>query len=158
MRALFLGIGNAQRGDDALGPFVANQLLDDIALKKAGVDILDHGGEGVSLMDLWQDQDLVVVVDAMKSGAKTGTVAFFDAVREPLQDSVFHYSSHLFGLAEAVEMARALDRLPKKLFILGVEGKTFDFGKGFSPSVKKALPSVVEKAKALLLGKEKAHA
>lgn len=154
MKAMFLGIGNAQRGDDALGPHIASLLLEDPAMRAAGVDVLPHGGEGVSLMELWEGQDRVVVVDAMKSGARVGTVACFDVAQTPLASGVFHYSSHLFGLAEAVEMARALDRLPREIFVIGVEGKTYDFGAPFSPSVSKAIPRVLREASRYLLRQE----
>lgn len=143
MKALFLGIGNENRADDSIGPRVAEALLQDVALRRAGVAIVAHSGEGASLMDLWDGVLQVVVVDAMRSGAPCGTVRRFDACREPLTDSVFHYSSHLFGLAEAVEMARALNRLPRQLVIFGIEGTRYDFGAPPSPQVLKALPGVI---------------
>jgi hypothetical protein len=37
-------------------------------------------------------------------------------------------SSHGLGVGQAVELARALDRLPRKLVVVGVEGA--DFGQG----------------------------
>lgn len=152
MKTLFLGIGNENRGDDAAGPRVAMALRDDVILRRAGIAVIAHGGEGASLMDLWEGMEHVVVVDAMRSGASLGTVRRFDAVRTPLPAAIFHYSSHLFGLAEAVEMARALSRLPRRLILFGIEGRHYDFGSEPSSQVIKALPRLIAAVRKELVG------
>ncbi|NTV47465.1 MAG: hydrogenase maturation protease, partial [Chlorobiales bacterium] len=90
---------------------------------------------------------LVVIVDAMKSKSPVGTVRRFEALREKLGTGMFHYSSHLFGLAEAVEMARVLGQLPKELIIYGIEGASFAFGAPLSPAVAAVLPEVEAKVR-----------
>ncbi len=142
MGLLFLGIGNLHRGDDGVGPFLAARLSENKTLAAKGVRVLDHSGEGASLIEDWSGADKVVIVDAMKSGAKHGTVRRFAPIDETLSSGVFRYSSHLFGLAEAVEMARRLGKLPKEMIIFGVEGKNFDFGAPLSKSVEKAAAKV----------------
>jgi hydrogenase maturation protease len=47
-------------------------------------------------------------------------------------------STHAFGLAEAVELARALGRLPRFLVVYGVEGKCFTPGAALSAGVEAA--------------------
>ena len=54
-------------------------------------------------------------------------------------------STHHFGLAEAVELARALDRLPPRLWIYGIEGKQFEQGSVPSPEVTQAIEKVAER-------------
>lgn len=95
-------------------------------------------------MDLFAGIDCLVLVDAAKSGAKAGTVHRLDASQSPLPKGFFHYSTHLFGPAEAVEMARMLNRLPPMVRIFAVEGKDFAHGEGLSPSVKRGA-KIVEK-------------
>ena len=145
MTLLFLGVGNLYRADDGVGPLLAQKLADDKKLIKLGVDVSPHSGEGVSLMHLWEGADKVVIVDAMKSGGKLGSVHRFDAMAQTLNHGVFRYSSHLFGLAEATEMARALGKLPKAMIIYGIEGIEFTFGAAMSPKVAAQLPKL-EKA------------
>ncbi len=142
MKLLLLGVGNRHRSDDGAGPYVAERLADNEELKKIGVDLFSHGGEGASLIYLWEGMDKVVVVDAMKSGRRPGFVQRFEAHKEKLQTGMFRYSSHLFGLAEAVETARALGRLPKEMIVYGIEGKVFDFDKPMSRVVEKAARDV----------------
>lgn len=142
MKFLFLGVGNRHRADDGVGPYIAEKLAESGALKSLGVEVLPHSGEGASLMHLWEGMDKVVIVDAMKSKRKVGLVQRFKPHKEKLETGVFRYSSHLFGLAEAVEMARALGKLPKEMIVFGIEGKVFDFDKPMSNAVEKAAQKV----------------
>jgi hydrogenase maturation protease len=142
MAQMFLGVGNLHRGDDGVGPYLAQRLADNDILKERGVEVLPHSGEGASLMHLWEGLDFVVIVDCMKTGLPLGTVRRFDVLKEELHGGVFRYSSHLFGLAEAVEMARQLEKLPKAMIVYGVEGITFAFEEGRSPEVEAVLPEV----------------
>lgn len=145
MSLLFLGVGNQHRGDDAVGPLLAQKFSSHEGLLGLGVDVIDHGGEGASLIQLWEGMDKVVIVDAMKTGLAQGVIRRFDVLAEKLNGGVFRYSSHLFGLAEAVEMARQLGKLPKEMIIYGIEGRDFDFGSPPAPPVEKAMREV-EKA------------
>lgn len=140
--SLFLGVGNRDRGDDGVGPFLAEKFEKDGVLTQAGVDVIAHSGEGASLMSLWEGMEKVVVVDAMSSRRKAGLIQRFNALKEPLQGGVFRYSSHLFGLAEAVEMARTLGTLPKELIVYGIEGGQFTFGEPFCAPVAEAAGTV----------------
>lgn len=144
MPVLFIGVGNLHRADDGVGPSLAEKLSCDPEFKKQGVVAQPHSGEGASLIHLWQDVERVVIVDAMKSGLRCGTVRRFDVAKEKLNHGIFRYSSHLFSLAEAVEMSRQLGSLPKHMIIYGIEGKEFTFGAKMSPSVAKSMAKVEE--------------
>lgn len=142
MKALFLGVGNLHRADDGVGPLLAEKLQADATFMALGVNVMPHSGEGASLMHLWEGQDHVVVVDAMKSGEKLGSIHRFNACEAPLSSGVFRYSSHLFGLAEATELSRQLGSLPQKMIIYGIEGQEFTFGAPMSKEVTLALQEV----------------
>ena len=47
------------------------------------------------------------------------------------------------GLAEAIEMARALDSLPRQLRIIGIVGEEFSNRQGLTPAVQLAADQVV---------------
>lgn len=129
---LVVGIGNAFRSDDGVGPFVAE------ALAAKGVPAHVHAGDGTGLMDLFEAHDALVLIDATRSGAEPGTMIVLDAASERLPADFFHYSTHRFGLAEAVETARALGTLPAHLTVYGVEGGEFGAGTELSGAVKNA--------------------
>ena len=56
----------------------------------------------------------MIVVDAA-AGPPPGTVERFDAVAAPLPAAYARRSTHSFGVGDAIELARALDRLPSRL-------------------------------------------
>ena len=143
MTLVIIGIGNAYRGDDAVGLEVARQ-LQQICAERHDVRVLAQHGEGTSLIQAWQGAAAVIIVDAVRSGATPGTVYRLDAIAQPLPASFLCCSTHAFGVAESIELARALCQLPPRLLVVGIEGKTFDPGAGLSAEVAHVVPEVVQ--------------
>ena len=136
---LIIGLGNDYRGDDAVGRVLARRLQ---AIAGDDVRVLEESGEGAALMESWKGANFVILIDAVHSGGAAGTAHRFDAATEPVPGSFFHYSTHAFSVAEAVELARALNRLPPRLIVYGIEGKNFDSRVELSPEVKAAAEEV----------------
>ena len=142
-----IGIGNTYRSDDGAGIFVSRMLK---GAASPGVRILEASGEGTDLMDAWQNVEFVILIDAVQSGSAPGTIHHFDARESTLPSRFFHYSTHAFSVAEAVELARALDRLPPRLVVYGIEGASFVAGEGLSPEVGQAAKEVARRVLAEL--------
>ena len=141
---LIIGVGNAYRGDDAVGLRIAQ----DIKKKSPDhVNVIEQSGEGISLMDSWKDADTVILIDAVHSGAQPGTIHRFDVHTQTIPTKFFHYSTHAFGIAEAIELARALKQLPQNLIVYGIEGKCFEAGIRLSREVEKAVEEVMMRVK-----------
>jgi hydrogenase maturation protease len=124
---LVIGAGNELRRDDAAGLEVARRLA-----VVPGVEVREARGDMTSLADLWDAANRVVVVDAARSGAPPGSVHRFDATSDPLPAAFGRGSTHALGVADAVELARALGRLPATLIVYGIEGEDFSAGAGLS--------------------------
>lgn len=139
---LVIGCGNPDRGDDAAGILVAR------LLRKMGVDAREQSGEALALMESWRDtpglQD-VILVDAVVTGAPPGTVTVWDARTAPVVGDFFRCSTHAFGVAEAIELARILDLLPPNLLIYGIEAGSFEVGGAPSPEVQAAIERVADR-------------
>lgn len=137
---LLIGVGNPYRGDDGVGPWVLRRIK---AHAPQNIDVRIASGEGAGLIELWQDVEHAIVVDAVRSGAEAGKVFRFEAHRQEIPTHFFHYSTHAFSLAEAVALARALGQLPKQLTIYGIEGEDFRAGQGLTPRVRDAAERVM---------------
>ncbi len=137
---LVIGLGNRLRGDDGVGTVVAGAIRE---RGIAGIDAMTCDGDGTALLECWRGVDSVIVVDALRSKEAPGRIRRFEASR-PLPAWARARSTHGFGLAEAVEMARSLDRLPSALVIYGVVGESWGMGEGLSPAVSAAVPRVVD--------------
>lgn len=135
-----IGIGNRFRRDDGAGLEVARRLR---LAHPPGVTILEQEGEPASLIEAWSDANQGLVADSVSSGADPGTVHRFDATEGPLPAEVFKSSTHALGLAEAVELARELGRLPGHLLVYGIEGQSFEAGEGLTPVVEEAVARLV---------------
>lgn len=131
-RSLVIGVGNVDRGDDGAGIHAAR-------LVRKGRVAVSRDCSG--LMMMWDPEDHVIVVDATVSGAPPGTIRRFDALAETLPTAAFP-STHSFGLAESIELARALGRLPRELTVYGIEAASFEQGQALTPRVEQAARSV----------------
>ena len=136
MTPLVLGIGNDWRGDDGAGLEVARRL------RAVGVRAVGRGGEPSSLLDAWEDEAEVILVDAVSSGAAPGTVHRLDARAGPLPPRLFGASTHHLSVADAIELGRCLGRLPQRLELYGIEGERFQAGRGLTPQVRRAVDEV----------------
>jgi hydrogenase maturation protease len=134
-----IGIGNLYRSDDAVGILIARKLKD---IKSDQVNVQEQSGEGTSLMDAWKDYETVWIVDAVSSGEPPGSIHRLDASKQPIPTKFFSCSTHNFGVAEAIELARTLNQLPEQLKLYGIEGKNFQPGEVLSPEVEQAMESV----------------
>jgi hydrogenase maturation protease len=134
-----VGVGNVYRRDDGVGPAVAARLRE----RAPGVNAVSCEQEPSRLLDAWAGADLAIVVDGVSSGDEPGVVHRFDVSERPLPAGVFHGSTHAFGVGEAIELARALGRLPRRVLVYGVEGREFAAGEGLSPAVAAAVEPLV---------------
>jgi hydrogenase maturation protease len=105
--------------------------------------VLVNDGDCVSLLNVWERTDAVIVIDAMRSGAKAGTIRCHEVKSGPLPAGFSRSSTHTLGIHEAIELARALERLPEHLVVFGIEGADFRAGEGLSPVVDAAVDQVV---------------
>ena len=105
----------------------------------------DYWG-GLRLMERMIGYDRAIVIDAARSGSVAGTVRRIEVGRDPVPVTTPPTSSHGAGLIDAIDLARALDRLPDELVVLAVEAGDLSTGAGLTPTVGAALPEVVEQA------------
>jgi hydrogenase maturation protease len=142
VRVLVVGIGNPDRGDDGFGPAVARRLR---GRHPSGACILERSGDAIALIEDWVGFPSVIVVDAVAPISEPGRVHRLDLTGSPLPIGFAPRSSHAFGIAETVELARNLGRLPRFLIAYLVEGEQFATGAPVSPAVAEAIEMVAER-------------
>jgi hydrogenase maturation protease len=140
-----IGVGNALRGDDAAG-LEAVRLLRARA-EGAPIAVREQEGETLGLLERWAGAGAAVLLDAVRSGAEPGTIHRVDVSSQPIPARLRSSSStHMVGLGEAIELARALGRLPGRTILYGLEGLCFDAGSGLSAELRAALPAFADAA------------
>jgi len=141
---LVIGLGNAARADDGVGPLVASLLAG-----LAGVRSLCRDADALALLDDWAGSDLVFIVDAASGAGPPGSIhrVQLSGPHAPASThpaSAGHArvaavaSTHGLGLPQALALARTLDRLPRRLILYAIEGASFDCGAPLSAVVRAA--------------------
>lgn len=143
-KIVVIALGNRFRGDDAIGPIVAERLNG----RPHGCTIVEGRDDAMAIVSAWEKASLAVIIDASVSGASPGSIRRLEAGAQPLSREWARCSSHGLGLAEAVELGKALERFPGRLVIFAVEAGTLEKGAALSPQVMTAADEVVRKVEA----------
>jgi len=138
---IIFGLGNPNRCDDAVGLMILDALR---AMDlPAGVQLRHHLGDGMGLVNALAETHHAIICDAVRGG-QPGQLVTLDCSQALLPEQPFMSSSHGFGLAEAVEMARVMNMLPPKCFIVGVYVASLTTGYAVSQPVQDAIPASVQ--------------
>jgi hydrogenase maturation protease len=152
---LILGLGNVLCGDDGLG-VLAVDLLKQSYVTPAGVEVVDGGTLGLSLLPLVMDAERVLMVDAVRRpGCRPGSLVRLedDEVRSAARTRL---SPHQVGVADLLDGAALLGWSPAKLVLVGLVPKSIDLGVGLSPQIERRLRALTRRiaAEAGALGHE----
>lgn len=145
---LVVGVGNLARGDDGVGIHVLERLRERLDAGSWTMCACLHRVEGdpLALLDAWQDRRSVVLIDAIRTGASAGAILRLDASCQPLpSDLRTSTSTHAVGIAETIELARSLRRLPPTVVLYGVTGERFQAGGELSTAVGVAVDACTER-------------
>jgi hydrogenase maturation protease len=151
-RALVVGLGSPDRGDDAVGPTVARRVA---AMRLPGIEVVERE-DPTALIDLWDGRHLAVVIDAVSSNGEAGALVIMESGvgSAPLTEDAWagtgRGGTHAFGLAAAVELSRALNRLPRRLVLVGIEAGALEHGERLSAPVSAAVQPATEAVIGLL--------
>jgi len=138
-RLVVIGVGNRDRGDDAVGPIVCDRIGE---LDLPDVESVVFEGSVLDLPIHWSTTDRVVIVDAAEPAGEPGRIIEVDG-RATRLVTPGPLSTHTIDVGAAIELARALDRLPAQLSIIGIEGAEFEFGAWLTSAVEHAAATVV---------------
>ena len=136
-----VGLGNPYRGDDSIGL----EIVREVGQRDDRVQAVQGCADGTELLELWSGASLCVVVDCAVGGGTPGTVHYFDGLADRIPERMFSsFSTHAVSIPQAIALGRALDRLPQRLLVFGVEGQMFSCGTAVSAPVRKAGGRVIE--------------
>lgn len=140
---LIVCIGNELVADDGVGWAIYECLRTSPLPELVRVTFLGLGG--IDLLEEISGEELLIVVDAVQLGGSPGTIhrLGWDQLPEIQPRPV---SGHGIGLREAIIVGKKLfpERVPKEIFLIGVEGSCFDqLGVGLSEEVARAVPVAV---------------
>jgi hydrogenase maturation protease len=137
-----LGLGNLLMGDDGLGVRAVERLAAAFA-PDATTHFLDGGTLGLALLPYIERADALLVVDAVATGARPGTLVRLEADDVPRRVDV-RLSPHELGVVDILAGATFSGRRPEPTILLGVVPADISFGVELSSAVERSLPALID--------------
>ena len=141
-QTLILGLGNLLQCDDGVGCRVA-QALEQRVLP-SDVEVLDAGTPGIGLLNLIQDRQRVIIIDAAEMGLQPGEFRRFGAEDVQLTGAKERISLHRTGIVDTLALAQQLKIEMPKIVFFGIQPSKIDWQDGLSQPVQVAMPQVIE--------------
>lgn len=145
-RVAVIGIGQSFRGDDAVGLEAVRQWEEKFPETANRLEVRVEASElpGLSLLDMLDDIDTAILVDAVQSSATLGTIHRLSE-NELAAFTSDSKSAHGWGVAETLNLRHLTsDNHSPTIRLIGIEIEQTDLGSGLSETVKKKIPNVCE--------------
>ena len=141
---VIIGIGQELRGDDAIGPVIVREWQNNNQSSDNHLRAEICPLPGLELLDLFEDAHTAILVDAVQSGAKPGTVHITD-MNQLVSFGVGSGSVHGFGVAETLALGKQIDPspIPERLIVIGIEILHLDLGEPISQEVRESIPIAI---------------
>ena len=159
-----IGCGRWLRGDDQVGLMVAEELLgaldgDVDSSPRVVVESTEAPSTDLFVEGLGRD-GLLVIIDAAQvtEGVTPGTWTRIDYLQDAqrVRDKC-RTNTHAMSVDAALEIAAALDMLPRYVWIYAVAGEDFGYNEHLSAGLTKALPEITARIRADLADWLKRH-
>jgi hydrogenase maturation protease len=142
MGKFVLGIGNVLLRDEGIGCHVVHALE---GIPLPDVKIID-GGTCPDVLQLFEDADKLVIVDAVKGGGTPGQIYRFHLEDITLERKPF-LSLHDVGLVDSLMLMQLWH--PDfigigEAVVIGVEPREINWGLELSPELKEKMPQIVD--------------
>ncbi|MHC4741943.1 MAG: hydrogenase 3 maturation endopeptidase HyCI [Planctomycetota bacterium] len=144
-RAVILGMGNVLKGDDAVGPFLCEQLAG-----KTCAEVIDAGTvpENYIQKIVGKNPQTLLVIDAIDFGASPGTIKVF----RPRQLNSIAISTHT--LSPRLFVGLVTSQIEVNVRFIGIQPAQVALGEPISEEVRRAAENVLNALIAAFPSKE----
>jgi hydrogenase maturation protease len=140
LNVLVLGVGNILLSDEGAGVRAVEELQNRYNCPDT-VEIVDGGTVGFELLPYFDDRSHILIIDAVKTGNKPGTIVRIDDPPAFFQKKV---SPHQIGIADVMGIAVITDNMPKNIALFGIEPKELSTGLNLSTEIARNLSRLVD--------------
>jgi len=151
MKILVLGVGNILLTDEGIGVRTIEALEQKYRFPD-NVELVDGGTAGMELLEIMANQDHVILVDAVNTGAPAGTLVSLvdDEVPALFRNRI---SPHQLGISDLLGVMSLTGEIPKHFNLFGVVPYSIDTGIELTEDMlllkEQLVNSVVEKLREL---------
>ena len=138
MGKFVMGIGNVLLKDEGIGCHVV-QALGEVDL--SDVEIID-GGTSSDVLQLSEDVDKLIIVDAVKGGGMPGQIYRFHIEDVTLEHKPL-LSLHDISLIDSLKLMQLWHKIDEAV-IIGIEPKDLGWGLELSPELRERIPRIID--------------
>jgi hydrogenase 3 maturation protease len=136
MKYLIVCIGNPDGGDDAVGPYIAKKLSQELKKKKVDIEVLDVGVVPENFTGVIKDKnpEILLIIDAVDMNLLPGQIRIIP----PESIGVMHVSTHGIPLSVYIKY---LHQYINNIVLIGIQPEQYI--DGLSPSVRDASQQLI---------------
>ncbi len=145
-KILIIGVGNPLLADDGVGVYVIDELKkipvpENVKLADCGTDVL-------KLLSFLEDEDIIVIVDAVDGKRDAGTIFHFNK-EETLKFPGESKSAHLISVIDSLRLLEKVNPLFQKarLDFFGIQPLKVEMESQLSEPVKTSADKVISEIK-----------
>jgi len=138
MGKLVMGIGNVLLKDEGIGCHVVHALGE---ADLSDVEIID-GGTSLDVLQLCEDADKLIIVDAVRGGGMPGQIYRFRIGDITLEQKPL-LSLHDMSLIDSLKLMRLWHNIDGAV-IIGIEPKDIGWGLELSPELEQTVPRIID--------------
>ncbi len=139
---VIVGLGTPLMADDGVG-LVALARLREAGVAAPGLELVDGGTWGMTLLPVLDDAERILFIDAVNVGALPGALVRLERAAIPRFVSA-KLSPHQIDLREVLALAELRGTLPADTTILGVQPGRVELDDALSGPVEAALPALLD--------------
>ncbi|NOX71075.1 MAG: hydrogenase 3 maturation endopeptidase HyCI [Candidatus Micrarchaeota archaeon] len=144
MKIAIIGVGNDMKGDDGIGPLVAERFFEKVKDAHDTILTKTYAPENIIGKIISFDPDVVVVFDAAIFGGAPGECRLIE--REEL--TTFSMSTHNAPLGIFFEIIKESSKAT--IYLIGIQVESTHFGNKISEKVMSSVPSALSLANDVL--------
>jgi len=137
-----LGLGNILLQDEGIGVHVVKELENNYSFKPQ-ISLIDGGTSGFDLLPYFEENDKIIIVDAVNFGENPGFIGAYenDDILRQLNSKL---SLHHLGLTDLLADLKLHDIEPSEIYLLGIQPHSMEMSLKLSTIISAKFDRLVE--------------
>ncbi|MGQ9801978.1 MAG: HyaD/HybD family hydrogenase maturation endopeptidase [Candidatus Saccharicenans sp.] len=149
-KIVVLGLGNILNHDEGAGVYALKELEKMLPVEaKEKIELVDGGVLGMDLLPYVEKASHLLILDAVDGAEEPGKVLEYGKKEIEL---FYHgrLSWHQLGFQEVLAVAKAREKYPENVYLIGVQPADISVGIGLSPGLKISVKEMARRALRIL--------
>ncbi len=140
-RIVVIGIGNTLMSDEGVGVHIVSALIKEYHFYPK-IELIDGGTAGMELLQFFQDNDKVIIIDAVNFNEEPGFVGSIEN-NNILQRLNTKLTMHHLGITDVLSSFQLTGGKAKEIFLLGIQPKSIEVGLELSDEIAKKTDKMI---------------